>query len=243
MADVTIQSTEKMVGANHPTLTDTLNRLGLVEHNNDGTHKKLTQVTDPWVDARAYGAVGNGTTDDTAALQAALNLVPINGILDLANKTYKVSAGLTLANGATIRNGKITWSVTSAIDIFTVKDNTIFDNVRFNGSGAIGTVGVPLYQRAIFGGTNPAIPAINVTIKNCRFENMTGGIWSGGASTDSVPTGWKIFDNHFENIVGYKGNSEGYAVILTPSSKGLVSGNTFKTITRFFSRNTRINHF
>lgn len=39
MADQRIQYTEQMVGANHPTLQDTLNRLTLVEHNNDGTHK------------------------------------------------------------------------------------------------------------------------------------------------------------------------------------------------------------
>lgn len=39
MTDTRIQYTEKMVGAGHPTLADTLNRLALVEHNNDGTHK------------------------------------------------------------------------------------------------------------------------------------------------------------------------------------------------------------
>lgn len=37
--DQRIQYTEEMVGASHPTKSDTLNRLSLVEHNNDGTHK------------------------------------------------------------------------------------------------------------------------------------------------------------------------------------------------------------
>lgn len=37
--DLRIQSTERMIGADHPTLTDTLNRIFLVEHNIDGTHK------------------------------------------------------------------------------------------------------------------------------------------------------------------------------------------------------------
>jgi len=41
MADQTIQATESMVGANHPTLADTLNRHGLVEHKTDGTHKAI----------------------------------------------------------------------------------------------------------------------------------------------------------------------------------------------------------
>ncbi len=39
MADQRILSTERLVGAGHATLADTLNRLALVEHNNDGTHK------------------------------------------------------------------------------------------------------------------------------------------------------------------------------------------------------------
>ena len=41
MSDMRIQCSEEMVGANHPTKTDTLNRLVLVEHNEDGTHKWL----------------------------------------------------------------------------------------------------------------------------------------------------------------------------------------------------------
>ena len=45
MADQRILYTEFMVGATHPSLSDTLNRLALVEHENDGTHKDITQGT------------------------------------------------------------------------------------------------------------------------------------------------------------------------------------------------------
>ena len=46
MADQTIQYTEEMVGAGHPTKADTLNRALLVDHNTDGTHEKLTVGSD-----------------------------------------------------------------------------------------------------------------------------------------------------------------------------------------------------
>ncbi len=38
MSDQSIQYDEEMVGAGHPTKSDTLNRLALVEHANDGNH-------------------------------------------------------------------------------------------------------------------------------------------------------------------------------------------------------------
>ena len=42
MADQRIQAYEDQIGANHPTLADTLNKLCLVEHSTDGTHKVIT---------------------------------------------------------------------------------------------------------------------------------------------------------------------------------------------------------
>jgi|GEM_PF-2841523 len=39
MTDLRIQYNEEMVGAEHPTKQDTLNRLALAEHHSDGTHK------------------------------------------------------------------------------------------------------------------------------------------------------------------------------------------------------------
>lgn len=46
-ADQRIQYTEEMVGAGHPTKPDTLNRLSLVEHNTDGTHRTDLSLTTP----------------------------------------------------------------------------------------------------------------------------------------------------------------------------------------------------
>lgn len=46
MADQRLQYNENVIGANHPTETDTANRLALVDHNDDGTHEKLTVGSD-----------------------------------------------------------------------------------------------------------------------------------------------------------------------------------------------------
>ena len=44
MANQRILATEGMVGYGHPTKADTLNRFGMVEHNEDGTHKYATSA-------------------------------------------------------------------------------------------------------------------------------------------------------------------------------------------------------
>lgn len=104
MTDMRIQFSEEMVGAGHPAKVDTINRLVLVEHNNDGTHNKLTKVTDPWVDVRAYGAVGDGSTDDTTAIQGAIDAVNAagGGVVYLPKGTYKVTTFITLKSNVTL---------------------------------------------------------------------------------------------------------------------------------------------
>ena len=80
--DQRIQSSERMVGAGHATRTDTLNRLTLIEHNNDGTHDKLTQITDPYVDIRAYlpnGYVTDGSVNYSTEIIAAVDVVEAAG--------------------------------------------------------------------------------------------------------------------------------------------------------------------
>lgn len=55
-ADQRIQYTEEMVGSGHPTKSDTLNRLSLIEHNTDGTHKSGIALGTP-----ASGVLTNAT--------------------------------------------------------------------------------------------------------------------------------------------------------------------------------------
>jgi hypothetical protein len=115
-ADLRIQYNERMIGANHPTLTDTLNRMTVVEHNTDGTHKDNNVYTDlitkgPWVDVRAFaptGTLADGTVDWITYIQAAVDYITAKssgdndvGTLLIPPGRYKISNTIQIYNSAT----------------------------------------------------------------------------------------------------------------------------------------------
>jgi hypothetical protein len=66
MADQRIAYTEEVVGSGHATKSDTLNRLALVEHSNDGTHS-IVLTTEHNADGthKFKGALVNRATDQS----------------------------------------------------------------------------------------------------------------------------------------------------------------------------------
>ncbi|MFJ9101286.1 glycosyl hydrolase family 28-related protein [Streptomyces sp. NPDC102405] len=55
-----------------------------------------------WIVVRSYGALGNGTHDDTSAIQAAINACPPGGVVYFPRGVYKTTATLDLGNGVTL---------------------------------------------------------------------------------------------------------------------------------------------
>lgn len=53
------------------------------------------------------GAAGDGSTDDTTEVQAALTAVNGAGVVDLLGLTYRCDSALTIPTGTTLRNGKL----------------------------------------------------------------------------------------------------------------------------------------
>ncbi len=64
----------------------------------------------PWINVKnaPYSATGNSTTDDTAAIQAAINATDANrgGIVFLPQGRYRIATGLTVTNQGTILMGE-----------------------------------------------------------------------------------------------------------------------------------------
>jgi hypothetical protein len=193
-------------------------------------------MTDTALHPKAFGAVGNGVADDTAALQATYNAASYGETIDLCGFNYKVSTQVLAKAGVIMRGGKISWTTTGTLwGAIVAADDCKFDSITFVGSGSTGTVGTPLYQVGIFGGGSnhsSVAPASRVKVEKCYFSNMTVGVWVGGSSLDPISDDWLVQGNTFNNIVGFKGQSEGYGVLFSPATRCRALANLFSNISR-----------
>ncbi|MCX4750890.1 glycosyl hydrolase family 28-related protein [Kitasatospora sp. NBC_01287] len=55
-----------------------------------------------YLNVKAYGALGDGATDDTAAIQSALNTCPVGGVVYLPKGIYRTSAPIKVLPGTTL---------------------------------------------------------------------------------------------------------------------------------------------
>jgi len=114
MADLRIQYTEEMVGAGHATKADTLNRLILVEHNSDGTHKipiteivqsgdqTLTAANQVWEDATSLQvtlpSIGTYDIETWLRIDLVSNSTSGTGTADIYARLFNVTTNLAIVN-------------------------------------------------------------------------------------------------------------------------------------------------
>ena len=191
------------------------------------------------VDVRAFGAAGNGTHDDTLAIQNAVNACGPGGTVKFSPGNYLVS-GVTLAGDCTyqgIGNSTITLSAPNGF-IFDISQQTgiRITNLVLDGNGIGGGVIAQLYApvqnvviekcefrnvpaSAVF----PANLAIvstwgiaNASIKANVFDNVAGGIWF--TSVENV----NITANSFVNV------TQGDAIYVAPNPTSFPNGNNLQ---------------
>jgi hypothetical protein len=71
------------------------------------------------VNLKNFGAAGDGSTDDTAAVAAAVAALPAGGALDLLGLNYRITTTLVVNKALRISNGTITAGAHNALSITT----------------------------------------------------------------------------------------------------------------------------
>jgi parallel beta-helix repeat protein len=154
------------------------------------------------VSVKDFGAVGDGVTNDTTAIQAALNAVTSGGGVYFPAGTYLITSGLTVSTN-TIRlygdaaylNGTMLKAGAPSFDILTIGSYGVFiSNLVFQGYETTSVFG----ENTTCGGAvffrNDGTKDLDSEVTGCFFDQLAVGVKGTGANL-------KIHNNTFQRSI------------------------------------------
>jgi len=119
---------------------------------------------------KAYGAKGDGVTDDTASVNAALTAAATSGgIVYFPQGTYKISNTLTISDGVKVELAPGTINA-SVLPVFKMGNKTTLEGSGMRGATRIVT---NLTNGAVIQSINPAIAYEGIAIRDLNIDNTS----------------------------------------------------------------------
>ena len=166
-------------------------------------------------DVRDYGTVGDGVTDDSAAIQAAINAATIaNGVVffPMPATSYFIASALVPKSNTTMRGvegSKILFTGINSIDSSAAITNWTCEKLIFDGQlGA--SKGIVLDQAT----------STFITVKDCEFQNMGTTAVTGRAMEIEASNNVWINNNNVHDCFG--------GIVVTNCNKVFITNNVVK---------------
>lgn len=174
-------------------------------------HDKLGE----YVSVTDFGAVGDGVTDDTAAIQAAIDATPVGGTLYfpdttgfyLCNSTLMLNKSIQIVGGAVVRQLENGAKTTSGVILkYAGADKLLFVQ-RSNATG-VGLNGILIkgidFRPTVDGAASSGVvfDANGGAIFGVKFENCHWQYFGKYAAAALSPGAGDVWDIQFENCSG-----------------------------------------
>ena len=173
----------------------------------NGAQRALSMRSN-WYNVMDFGAVGDGSTDDRAAIQAAIDAADADsgGVVYFPANTYKTIVALNGKSGV--------WLVgdgyDSVIRLDPAGNGTPLDCLLFEDANAWGYLGLRLQAGAIWTNAAPAGSALH--IKNCR-QFFVQDIWIDGVTqADRWKYGYYVDDDVGPALASRHGVVDGFNI-------------------------------
>jgi hypothetical protein len=165
----------------------------------------LTKVSFSMIDGAPanpldFGAAGDGTTNDTSALQAALSSG--SKVIDGAGLTYATASQLTMVAGTTLQNITIQMADSNYVGLV-YADNCVLNNVAVLGTSRVNqypSAQIGISDDLTTGGATNVV--VNAVVKYCNVNFNING------------TTLSTFNIISNSASGQSGVSEGYGCLL-----------------------------
>ncbi len=197
------------------------------------------------VDVTQYGAAGDGATDDTAAIQAAIDAVPAaGGTVMFPPGTYIVAPGRTtgiaikgnlnlVGSGANtvlkIKDHLGDWqrlfspkSLGDTVENFSVADLSFDANIANNPESVISEMQEATYQTFIH-----LQAGRNLRVQRCRFAPYAG-VWAVSFNGETIRD-CSITDSYFQFVMRDDNPDYDNSAVYIEGSNYILSGNIFET--------------
>lgn len=177
------------------------------------------------IDIREFRAIGDGLSDDTENIQAAIDSLPAGGgALFFPRGTWNVSSNLVIAKKVRIfgegMSSIVRASGTSLTAVFEMNAGAALTSVSdLQIQGSKTTVGGSIQRGVYINGAKDCV------VTRCLFSgpNASTGLNFGVDVNGAASARAKIIDNRFERLVSNPSN--GTAILLEATSECIVSGN------------------